>query len=116
MQSVLRIAVFSFTSLWLCAGSSAAGDWPVYRHDNGRSGATPEPIAAKSLKLASNPAKATSWKRLRPDCWLSTIPAAGMVLSPEGGGGCSCGGWSETSVGFMPKRSAGRAPAAENQE
>jgi hypothetical protein len=25
-----------------------------------------------------------------------------MLLSPEGGGGCSCGGWLETSIGFMP--------------
>ncbi len=45
---------------------------------------------------------ATSWPRLRPDCWLSTIPAGGMLLSPEGGGGCSCGTWMETSIGFMP--------------
>jgi outer membrane protein assembly factor BamB len=46
--------------------------------------------------------KATNWPRLRPDCWLSTIPAGGMLLSPEGGGGCSCGTWLETSIGFMP--------------
>lgn len=45
----------------------------------------------------------STWPRLRPDCWLSTIPANGMLLSPEGGGGCSCGSWMETSVGFMPK-------------
>ena len=44
----------------------------------------------------------SSWDRMRPGCWLSTIPAAGMVLSPEGGGGCSCGSWMEMSVGFMP--------------
>lgn len=44
----------------------------------------------------------TTWSRLRPDCWLSTIPAGGMLLSPEGGGGCSCGSWMETSIGFMP--------------
>ena len=43
------------------------------------------------------------WPRLRPDCWLSTIPAGGMLLSPEGGGGCSCGSWMETSIGFKPK-------------
>jgi outer membrane protein assembly factor BamB len=43
---------------------------------------------------------ATRWDRMRPDCWISTIPAEGMLLSPEGGGGCSCGGWIETSVGF----------------
>lgn len=40
------------------------------------------------------------WTSIRPGCWLSTIPAGGMVLSPEGGGGCSCGGWLETSLGF----------------
>lgn len=48
--------------------------------------------------------KTTSWNRLRPGCWLSTIPAGGMLLSPEGGGGCSCGSWMETSIGFMPRR------------
>ncbi len=42
------------------------------------------------------------WHRLRPDCWISTIPACGMLLAPEGGGGCRCGVWIETSVGFMP--------------
>ncbi|MBX3420770.1 MAG: PQQ-binding-like beta-propeller repeat protein [Pirellulaceae bacterium] len=42
------------------------------------------------------------WQRVRPDCWISTIPAQGMLLSPEGGGGCSCGGWIETSMAFGP--------------
>jgi len=46
--------------------------------------------------------KAEPWPRLRPDCWLSTIPACGMLLSPEAGGGCSCGAWMETSLGFIP--------------
>jgi outer membrane protein assembly factor BamB len=48
-------------------------------------------------------ADTSSWTRLRPDCWLSTIPSGGMLLSPEGGGGCSCGSWMETSIGFMPR-------------
>lgn len=48
--------------------------------------------------------KQTSWSRLRPDCWISTVPALGMVLSPEGGGGCSCGSWMETSAAFLPDR------------
>ncbi len=48
--------------------------------------------------------KASAWSRLRPDCWVSTIPASGMLLSPEGGGGCSCGSWMETSLGFAPVR------------
>ena len=45
----------------------------------------------------------TVWEGLRPSCWLSTVPAGGMVLSPEGGGGCSCNGWINTSVGFIKK-------------
>jgi outer membrane protein assembly factor BamB len=44
----------------------------------------------------------TSWSRLRPGCWLSTIAADGMLLSPEAGGGCSCGNWLETSISFAP--------------
>jgi hypothetical protein len=51
-----------------------------------------------------NPATglSTGWTRLRTSCWLSAIPADGMILSKEGGGGCSCGAWMETSVGFAP--------------
>ncbi len=50
-----------------------------------------------------NKGSTTAWDRLRPDCWLSTIPADGMLLSPEAGGGCSCGSWMETSIAFAPK-------------
>lgn len=50
----------------------------------------------------SQTGKSSAFPRLRPDCWLSTIPAGGMLLSPEGGGGCSCGSWMETSIGFKP--------------
>jgi len=48
-----------------------------------------------------NSGTVTSWRRIRPSCWLSTIPAGGMVLSPEGGGGCSCNEWFQTSIGFV---------------
>ncbi len=50
--------------------------------------------------------KFSKWERLRPDCWISTVPALGMVLSPEGGGGCSCGNWFETSMVMAPKSRA----------
>ena len=53
----------------------------------------------------------TMWNRLRPDCWLSTIPAGGMLLAPEGGGGCSCGKWLETSVGMIPRAARRGKPA-----
>lgn len=45
----------------------------------------------------------TSWPNLRPSCWLSTVVGEGMILSPEGGGGCSCGNWLEISLAFAPK-------------
>jgi len=51
----------------------------------------------------------TSWPNLRPSCWLSTVVGDGMILSPEGGGGCSCGNWLEVSMAFSPK--PGSAPA-----
>ncbi len=52
--------------------------------------------------------RVTSWYNLRPSCWLSTIAGEGMVLSPEGGGGCSCGNWLETSLVFAPAEPAGQ--------
>ncbi|MHC4436095.1 MAG: outer membrane protein assembly factor BamB family protein [Planctomycetota bacterium] len=48
-----------------------------------------------------NSNKVSTWSGIRPSCWLSTIPGGGMVLSPEGGGGCSCNGWLNTSIGFV---------------
>lgn len=44
----------------------------------------------------------STWYNLRPSCWLSTIAANGMILLPEGGGGCSCGNWLETSLALAP--------------
>jgi outer membrane protein assembly factor BamB len=51
--------------------------------------------------------KTTCWNSLRPSCWISTIAAGGMVLSPEGGGGCSCAHWLQTSLGLLNKDTAG---------
>ena len=50
---------------------------------------------------------ASRWSRVRPDCWISTVPASGLLLSPEGGGGCSCGSWLEASMGFLPAAHSG---------
>ena len=47
--------------------------------------------------------KISRFNRIRTDCWISSIPAQGMLLSPEGGGGCSCGSWMETSIAFLPE-------------
>jgi outer membrane protein assembly factor BamB len=48
-----------------------------------------------------NSGAVTTWSGIRPSCWLSTIPGGGMVLSPEGSGGCSCNGWLNTSISFI---------------
>lgn len=47
--------------------------------------------------------KVNRFKRIRTDCWLSVVPAQGMLISAEGGGGCSCGSWLETSLSFLPR-------------
>jgi outer membrane protein assembly factor BamB len=74
-----------------CATPIGAGNSIIYRGGTG-------PLTLWSLDR-DEPSEFT---RLRSSCWLSTIPAQGMLFSPEGGGGCSCGGWMETSIGFTP--------------
>lgn len=75
-----------------CATYAATSNALIYRGEGGR-------IAMWDMDSSA----VTSWYNLRPSCWLSTVPANGMVLSPEGGGGCSCGNWLETSIGFAPR-------------
>jgi len=76
-----------------CATYAATSDALLYRGDSRR-------ISMWDFETG----KVSSWYNLRPSCWLSVIPAVGMILAPEGGGGCSCGNWLETSVGFMPMK------------
>ena len=67
-----------------------------------------------SLTFWSKTAKTQShWPRLRPSCWLSVLPAQGLFLAPEGGGGCSCGGWMETSLAFIPRNNSGIKEATQ---
>ena len=79
-----------------CATPIGAGNSIIYRGGTG-------PLTLWSLENETT----SEFTRLRPSCWLSTIPAQGMLFSPEGGGGCSCGGWMETSIGFAPIVTAG---------
>ncbi len=74
-----------------CATPIGAGGSIIYRGGTG-------PVSLWSLEQE----RPTEFSRLRPSCWLSTIPAQGMLFSPEAGGGCSCGGWMECSIGFAP--------------
>ncbi|MFK8112241.1 MAG: PQQ-binding-like beta-propeller repeat protein [Rubripirellula sp.] len=77
-----------------CATPIGAGNSIIYRGGTG-------PLSLWSL----DDNKPSEFTRLRPSCWLSTIPAQGMLFSPEAGGGCSCGGWMECSIGFAPRLS-----------
>jgi len=86
-----------------CATPIGAGGSIIYRGGTG-------PVSLWSLESE----QPSEFARLRPSCWLSTIPAHGMLFSPEAGGGCSCGGWMECSIGFAPRRN--RLPYAEPQD
>jgi ubiquinone/menaquinone biosynthesis C-methylase UbiE len=74
-----------------CATVAATSNVLIYRGSNRR-------VAMWDLESG----EVTSWMNLRPSCWLSVVPSGGMILAPEGGGGCSCGNWVETSLGFLP--------------
>jgi outer membrane protein assembly factor BamB len=76
-----------------CATPVGTGNTIIYRGGGG-------PLSFWSLERDGR----SEFTRLRPSCWLSTIPAQGMLFSPEAGGGCSCGGWMECSIGFAPKK------------
>ncbi len=43
----------------------------------------------------------SGWSDIRANCWLGMIGSGGMVLAPEGGGGCDCYGWFHTSTAFV---------------
>ena len=51
--------------------------------------------------LASN--KRTQFQGIRSGCWLSLIPASGLLLAPETSAGCSCTHAIQTSVAYLPK-------------
>ncbi|MFM7803025.1 MAG: hypothetical protein ACKPGK_00815, partial [Verrucomicrobiota bacterium] len=51
--------------------------------------------------------KRTQFEGIRSGCWLSIIPAGGMLLAPETSAGCSCTHAIQTSIGYLPKSLAG---------
>lgn len=87
-----------------CATPIGFGETILYRGGTG-------PLSLWSLENESP----TEFTRLRPSCWLSTIPAQGMLFSPEAGGGCSCGGWMECSIGFAPRKTSDVDSAADEK-
>ncbi len=51
--------------------------------------------------LASD--RRSQFEGVRSGCWLSLIPAGGLLLAPETSAGCSCTHPIQTSMGFAPK-------------
>ena len=52
-------------------------------------------------------AGATPWKVTRvtrPGCWISAIPAGGLLLLPEASSGCVCAHPVQTSLALAPGR------------
>ncbi|MFT7159499.1 MAG: outer membrane protein assembly factor BamB [Bacteroidia bacterium] len=101
---IMRPAVFNVSN-----GQRLPEDMPKGGHGCGSYACTDQSIFYRggSVTMWNTESNDLSkWERLRPDCWISTIPADGMILSPEGGGGCSCGSWLETSIAFAPKSRA----------
>jgi len=47
--------------------------------------------------------KRTQFEGIRSGCWLSLIPAGGLLLAPETSAGCSCTHAIQTSIGYIPK-------------
>jgi len=45
----------------------------------------------------------TQFEGVRSGCWLTLIPAGGLLLAPESSAGCSCTHPIQTSMGFVPK-------------
>lgn len=101
---IMRPAIFN-----LFTGERLPEDMPKGGHGCGSYACTDQSLFYRGGSVTmwnSESNDLSKWERLRPDCWISTIPADGMILSPEGGGGCSCGSWLETSIAFAPKSRA----------
>ncbi len=47
----------------------------------------------------------TEMQGIRSGCWLSLIPAGGVLLAPETSAGCSCAHALQASVAYVPNRS-----------
>ncbi|MCD8533983.1 MAG: hypothetical protein LR011_03990, partial [Verrucomicrobia bacterium] len=46
--------------------------------------------------------KRTQFEGIRSGCWLSLIPAGGLLLAPETSAGCSCTHSIQTTVAYIP--------------
>lgn len=51
----------------------------------------------------------SQFKGIRGGCWISMIPAGGLVLAPESSAGCSCTDSIQTSVAYIPRSSVPEA-------
>jgi len=45
----------------------------------------------------------SEWVGIRANCWLSLVPAGGLLLAPEGSSGCTCDFPIQTSLAYTPE-------------
>lgn len=53
----------------------------------------------------SNEAGQPLCSQMRPGCYISIIPAGGVIMLPSYSAGCTCGYTLQTTIGWLPKRS-----------
>jgi hypothetical protein len=84
---------YSFTTS-NCAGCSASDT-----HVFGRNGGVPTMYAFGDANKDGKPLSTA----MRPGCYISIIPAGGMMLLPSFSAGCTCGYTLQTTIGWLPK-------------
>lgn len=77
-----------------CAGCSASDT-----HVFGRNGGVPTMYAFGDPNPDGKPLCTT----MRPGCYISIIPAGGLILLPSFSAGCTCGYTLQTTIGWLPK-------------
>jgi len=74
-----------------CASPSASSSYLFYRS-----------TSSYAYEIASR-RKIDMTRVVRPGCWMSIIPAGGLVLMPEASSGCTCGFALQTSLALAPR-------------
>ncbi len=77
-----------------CAGCSASST-----HIFGRNKGVPTMYAFGDANKDGKPLSTA----MRPGCYISIIPAGGMILLPSFSAGCTCGYTLQTTIGWHPK-------------
>jgi len=79
-----------------CGTMTGAGRSLFFRANN------PTVLSLETGQTPSAASRFTSLAPSRPGCWISMVPANGLVLLPEASAGCECDYSLQTSMAFRP--------------